>query len=198
MDILQTLQRHGYTAYVTRDDGIAITGGVYEVTYYPRTKRIKISGTTTPASAITGDLEYALQCTRIIPTRATRVKNAVRERLGLDHHGRYKLKLDMWRRKQACDYCHAKIPFFVDARLDHYIPLSRSGSNSRDNLRLCCGRCDKIKRDKLPHEFLPRITRIISHAGTNQGALHPQVETPVREHQDSPAGGPGADTDTSR
>lgn len=38
---------------------------------------------------------------------------------------------------------------------DHWIPLSRGGSNWIENIRLLCSKCNLSKSNKLPHEWCP-------------------------------------------
>lgn len=52
----------------------------------------------------------------------------------------------------VCFYCHKNLtdqPFQVD----HYIPISKGGTNTIDNIRIACRRCNLSKRDKLPSEW---------------------------------------------
>lgn len=53
-------------------------------------------------------------------------------------------------RQQAgcCAYCLEPIQY-GQFHVDHVIPLSKGGTNWRDNLALACPRCNIIKRDKL-------------------------------------------------
>jgi 5-methylcytosine-specific restriction endonuclease McrA len=41
--------------------------------------------------------------------------------------------------------------------LDHYIPLSKGGSNWPENLDVACARCNLSKHDLMPGEFLERL-----------------------------------------
>jgi hypothetical protein len=58
-----------------------------------------------------------------------------------------------------CSYCkremHKRLLCF-DGLLktrDHYIPLSRGGSNAKENIRLACYRCNSIKGNMMPDEW---------------------------------------------
>lgn len=53
-----------------------------------------------------------------------------------------------------CFYCHEDL----DGRgtIDHYIPLSKGGTNFPSNIVLACWPCNNAKRAKLPSEFRPR------------------------------------------
>lgn len=41
----------------------------------------------------------------------------------------------------------------VDLTLDHVIPLSRGGTHTKDNIRVCCWQCNNTKRAKLLEEM---------------------------------------------
>lgn len=48
-----------------------------------------------------------------------------------------------------CFYCGSKFD-----QIDHYIPLSRGGSHTLENVRPSCEHCNLTKSNKLPEEFL--------------------------------------------
>lgn len=50
-----------------------------------------------------------------------------------------------------CFYCHTKLRKL--GSVDHYIPLSKGGTNYADNIVLACWPCNNRKRAKLPSEF---------------------------------------------
>jgi 5-methylcytosine-specific restriction endonuclease McrA len=54
-----------------------------------------------------------------------------------------------------CRYCRTRIDEAFE--IDHWIPLSKGGSNYPENLVLACPSCNAAKRDKLPHDFLKRF-----------------------------------------
>ena len=56
-----------------------------------------------------------------------------------------------------CFYCDADIG--RSYTVDHFVPLSRGGSNLHENIRLCCKPCNSSKKDKLPSGFKPKIKR---------------------------------------
>jgi 5-methylcytosine-specific restriction endonuclease McrA len=57
----------------------------------------------------------------------------------------------------VCFYCDTDIS--KGYTVDHFIPLSKKGSNWPSNLRLSCGPCNFSKGDKLPSEFTPKVKR---------------------------------------
>lgn len=49
-----------------------------------------------------------------------------------------------------CYLCHKKLAKY---HIDHFIPLSKGGTNDAGNLRLACPRCNQEKYDKHPFEL---------------------------------------------
>lgn len=54
-----------------------------------------------------------------------------------------------------CFYCHRDLA--GQGTIDHYIPLSKGGTNWPDNIVLACWPCNNAKRAKLPSEFRPQV-----------------------------------------
>lgn len=54
-----------------------------------------------------------------------------------------------------CFYCFYKLNGIYE--FDHYIPLSKGGSHTIDNLRISCKRCNRTKLNKMPEEFFNNI-----------------------------------------
>lgn len=52
-----------------------------------------------------------------------------------------------------CFHCACELNDVFDR--DHWIPLSRGGSNWISNIRLLCDFCNSSKHNKLPHEWCP-------------------------------------------
>lgn len=53
---------------------------------------------------------------------------------------------------RKCYYCGVHLARFD---VDHFIPLSRGGTNYPDNLVVCCGSCNSSKGARLPWEWRP-------------------------------------------
>lgn len=51
-----------------------------------------------------------------------------------------------------CEYCGERVTI-MDISPDHARPVSRNGSLGRDNLRVCCDPCNRIKGELLVGEF---------------------------------------------
>lgn len=45
--------------------------------------------------------------------------------------------------------CYICLAYIDNPQLDHVIPISKGGSDSRDNLRVACGECNRKKSDKI-------------------------------------------------
>ena len=58
----------------------------------------------------------------------------------------------------TCHYCRKEIPP-VERTVDHYIPLARGGSHSRENLVAACAACNQKKSATMPDEFLKSLRR---------------------------------------
>lgn len=56
------------------------------------------------------------------------------------------------RQGHRCFYCAAKL---TEYHADHFVPLSRGGSDYIDNIRMACPSCNCRKSDKLPWEWMP-------------------------------------------
>lgn len=53
-----------------------------------------------------------------------------------------------------CFHCGVDI-ILVGYHIDHWVPLSRGGSDYIANIRLLCPHCNQVKYNKLPHEWSP-------------------------------------------
>lgn len=57
-----------------------------------------------------------------------------------------------------CYICGVEVAF-MEMYLDHVLPLARGGSNRKDNLRVCCGRCNSAKGAMTLSEYLATLDR---------------------------------------
>lgn len=66
--------------------------------------------------------------------------------------------LEGWRTPApfACHYCRAVAPG-TDMQVDHVVPMSKGGDHDVSNLVVCCSKCNKSKKDKLPEVWLSQI-----------------------------------------
>lgn len=59
-------------------------------------------------------------------------------------------------KEEVCYYCG--VPLTQSTRtIDHVLPLSRGGTNSKENKVLCCRRCNISKMDMTEEEFYKYI-----------------------------------------
>lgn len=60
-----------------------------------------------------------------------------------------------------CHYCRERLSLSGPDKfqVDHFIPLSRGGSNWPSNIVLACPGCNLAKGSKLPSEFRPAMFR---------------------------------------
>lgn len=52
-----------------------------------------------------------------------------------------------------CFWCKVLLP--IRFHIDHYIPISRGGTNGSENIVLSCAFCNCSRKDKLPSEWSP-------------------------------------------
>jgi 5-methylcytosine-specific restriction endonuclease McrA len=69
------------------------------------------------------------------------------------------IKIQYRRQKGRCYWCAQKFSKSKTERatmgyhVDHYIPLSRGGTNNPDNIVLACPFCNTSRKDRLPNEW---------------------------------------------
>lgn len=67
---------------------------------------------------------------------------------------------ELWEREnRRCAYCGTKIGL-SEVTVDHKIPLSRGGPDSRENMVCACIGCNKLKADKTVEEFRKSVGAI--------------------------------------
>jgi hypothetical protein len=64
------------------------------------------------------------------------------------------------RDKWICQYCGEKVTP-ENATLDHFIPQSKGGKHTKENLRTCCLICNAIKSGKTHEEAAPLLLKSI-------------------------------------
>lgn len=65
-------------------------------------------------------------------------------------------KIIFERDKYCCHYCGQKVTEH-NSTLDHKIPQSKGGDNSKENLATCCFECNSIKSGKTLEEVAPKL-----------------------------------------
>lgn len=70
---------------------------------------------------------------------------------------KWDVQIRLSKQGQRCHYCGASLITYGPGKyqIDHFIPLSRGGSNYASNIVLACPACNLSKGGKLPHEFMP-------------------------------------------
>jgi len=63
------------------------------------------------------------------------------------------------KQKNLCHYCQCRIEVHGPEKyqIDHFIPLSRGGSNHANNIVLACSGCNLGKGSKMPWEYRPAM-----------------------------------------
>lgn len=64
--------------------------------------------------------------------------------------------LKLQAREERCYYCRG---YGLKLTIDHFMPISRGGLHSIENLVMACRSCNSHKKDKDPHEFMRSIGR---------------------------------------
>lgn len=134
------------------DGHFRVEGGKYEVNYYPDSRQRTIYVKTMGMSATIkyGSWEKAFEFANILPREGF-----------IRAHERSRRKPMRWEKKflfrsgNLCYLC-GKILSLDTATVDHFIPISKGGTNEIENLRLACKECNKNKGNKLlPEDVKP-------------------------------------------
>ncbi len=72
-------------------------------------------------------------------------------------HGKGQYKAKLLARDPHCIYCRAKIT--KDPTLEHAIPYAKGGPDAPWNLWLCCFKCNNLKQDRHPLDWLEDLRR---------------------------------------
>jgi len=74
----------------------------------------------------------------------------------------HKIILDIYDKQNGlCFYCN--IPVNNSYHLDHYMPISKGGTNEKDNLVVACRFCNLSKKDKLPQHFSVKNIKLVDY-----------------------------------
>ncbi len=87
-----------------------------------------------------------------------RVRNATRRARKRDAGGSYSsddLRQMYEQQEGLCCWCET--PLLETFHADHFVPLSKGGQNTVDNLALSCPNCNTTKACKLPLEFVEKL-----------------------------------------
>ncbi|MCF6461556.1 hypothetical protein C3E88_10895 [Clostridium sp. Cult3] len=67
------------------------------------------------------------------------------------------------RERKKCFYCGKSLKF-RQITLDHYLPKSKGGTKEVFNLVLSCGKCNRLKENRVPSDYEERIIRLFQRA----------------------------------
>ena len=70
------------------------------------------------------------------------------------------------RDKYICHYCGEKVTV-EDATLDHFVPQSKDGKHTKENLKTCCFVCNSIKSGKTYEDAAPFLLNSIREKKKN-------------------------------
>lgn len=127
-------------------------------------ERVAANKSRNPLLSQSRQREYDRKCKLKNPIAAkmkASVKNARRRKLILGVEGSYSeedLSKIFYEQEGRCAYCQVVLEG-TEYHVDHYIPLSRGGSNWPSNLRISCSHCNLSKGAKSPEEFLAYLGR---------------------------------------
>lgn len=71
-----------------------------------------------------------------------------------------KERLAVYRKTEGHCYLCGEFVDFDSFEMEHSIPVSKGGTNNISNLFCACHRCNTIKHDACPEEFMDRVVRI--------------------------------------
>jgi len=74
-----------------------------------------------------------------------------------------------------CEYCHKKVELLggkgISFEIDHVKTMSKGGHNTRENLKICCCKCNQKKKDRPVEEFLAKLNRKVTDEEYIEAAL---------------------------
>lgn len=71
-----------------------------------------------------------------------------------EHHTQGDIRTQFQKQAGMCFWCSSAVG--DDYHVDHVIPLSRGGSDGKDNIVIACPKCNRLKSNKLPEEWLSK------------------------------------------
>jgi hypothetical protein len=104
---------------------------------------------------------YTVMLPTYIPLVAEKMASSMPAKIEEDYFTNPNKRREIFERdKWTCQYCGEKVNQ-KNATLDHFIPRSKKGDNSKDNLRTCCLVCNGIKSGKTYEEAAPLLLKSI-------------------------------------
>lgn len=132
----------------------------------PRCRLVKAANLFSPQAAQADGLSsYCLECKAAYTkhwrkNNPEKARHAWRRRRAVQRGAQGKHSwLDVANRYEAqqgrCWWCGVLVGDAYE--VDHAIPLARGGTDGPENIVIACRLCNRMKKDKLPHEFIGRL-----------------------------------------
>jgi hypothetical protein len=104
---------------------------------------------------------YVVILPKDIPLVAKKIASNMPAKAEEDYFTNQDKRRELFERdKWICQYCGEKVSQ-QNATLDHFIPQSKGGDDSKENLRTCCLLCNSIKSGKTYEEAAPFLLKSI-------------------------------------
>jgi hypothetical protein len=104
---------------------------------------------------------YTVSLPKDIPVVAEKIASLLPQDTEEDYFNAPEKRHEIFERdKWICQYCGEKITP-ENATLDHFIPQSKGGKHTKENLRTCCLICNGIKSEKTYEEAAPFLLKRI-------------------------------------
>jgi len=79
----------------------------------------------------------------------------------LTHNQKRELRTVLKLRHGRCFWCGHQFTKNSKVTIDHVIPFSRGGTDTIDNLQVCCRECNHMKGHLFPDEWIERLEHVI-------------------------------------
>ncbi len=104
---------------------------------------------------------YILSLPKDIPLVAEKIASLLPQDTEVDYFNDPEKRREIFERDRwICQYCGEKVTP-ENATLDHFIPQSKGGKHSKENLRTCCLICNSLKSGKTYEEAAPFLLKSI-------------------------------------
>lgn len=104
---------------------------------------------------------YVVSLPKDIPLVAEKIASSSVQNTEEDYFNDPEKRQEIFERdKWICQYCGGKVTL-ENATLDHFIPQSKNGKNTKENLRTCCLICNSIKSGKTYEEAAPFLLKSV-------------------------------------
>lgn len=147
---------------IAREYGKSARG---EMTSYAHVSRL-LQGLEQKGCIKVGDTDrfgtlYTVMLPKDIPLVAEKMVSSMPAKTEEDYFTNPNKRREIFERdKWTCQYCGEKVNQ-KNATLDHFIPKSKNGDDSKDNLKTCCLACNSIKSGKTYEEAAPLLLKSI-------------------------------------